>query len=138
MHRRRSSIHQIDDKPENINVDGVDKIEPSSVKKDKGKARSILSTITESFCLVTESCEGRDKIVKFFQYAAMFASWQFVRCATNMTMAASAQLKANVKFKGRVSGLLEKAQLFTEISRKFTRSTSRLLLSLKLTIDCFL
>ena len=33
--------------------------------------------ITDNFCLVTQTYEGRDKTVKFLQYLAKYLSWQY-------------------------------------------------------------
>ena len=47
--------------------------------KSLSSQRSIIQIITDNFCALAQTYEGRDKMVKFFQYLAMYLSWHFNR-----------------------------------------------------------
>jgi len=69
---------EISDKPSSPKL--IKQISPAVVAKvEEKKFKSLDQTITDNFMKISTTYEGRDKIVKFFQYLAKFMSWHVLR-----------------------------------------------------------
>ena len=69
--------------------------------------------ITDNFCLISNSYEGRDKIVKLFQYLAKFMAWYCL-----MGQQASPKKDLNESQMGLLQKMLLLSNSYNDISSK--------------------
>ena len=62
-----------------LKEDSIRKAGKSGVQTPNKGFKSLDQVITDSFEPVDKSQEGRDKMVKFFQYFAKYMSWYYTR-----------------------------------------------------------